>query len=282
MSTACESTPSCGWRILRLGLEARVRERTRELETANRLLRTVVDHLPDAVTIRDVRGATCLANEAARRLPSPDGAALASRPEPGAWSDLATEAVEDLAVVRTGEPLVERAESLGDRHFVVSKYAVRDGLGQVSGVLDVRRDVTDARRQDETRRQMEQRLQDAQKLQSLGVLTGGIAHDFNNLLTGVLGATSLIRLEPAVRLASTGTSRRSRLPRHRPRNCADKCWRTRARADQVVEAGDVNRLVQEAIPLIRSSASRQVDLRLGLAGWSLPFEGDLPRSGRSS
>jgi two-component system, cell cycle sensor histidine kinase and response regulator CckA len=50
------------------------------------------------------------------------------------------------------------------------------------------RDVTE-------RKNMEVELLHAQKMEAIGTLAGGIAHDFNNLLTGIIGHTSLMRLE---------------------------------------------------------------------------------------
>ncbi len=56
--------------------------------------------------------------------------------------------------------------------------------------LQVATDITERRRIDEE-------LQRVEKLESVGVLAGGIAHDFNNLLTGILGNTSLLKLQTA-------------------------------------------------------------------------------------
>ena len=264
---------------LRLDLERRVQERTRELESSNLLLRAVTEHLPDAISVRDRSGVHRFANSAARRL---QGAGVVGETPDRLWpAELAAqERSEDADVLATGEPLRERALVVGvngadgERHLVISKYPVRNAAGEVIGVLDVRRDVTEARRQQQSRLEIEQRLQDAQKLQSLGVLTGGIAHDFNNLLTGVLGAAGLARLD----IDDPG-----RLDAHlsqiesSARQGSDLCRQLLAYAGRsrlLIERVELNTLVRQVLPLLRLSASRQIEIRLALAPMPLPFDGD--------
>ncbi len=263
---------------LRLGLERRVRDRTRELESSNILLRAVTDHLPDAVCIRDVDGVHRFANASARQrrgVPLVGERNAAILPADVA----AREDAEDAEVLRSGTPVIERPETVispngTDRHIVVSKYAVRTDAGDVVGLLDVRRDVTEARRQQKGRLEMEQRLQHAQKLQSLGVLTGGIAHDFNNLLTGVLGSVSLLRL---------GGADPSRAEHHlatiesSAQQASDLCRQLLAyagRAPLLIERLEMNALVRAALPLIRLSASRDIELQLALTPDPLLIDGD--------
>jgi PAS domain S-box-containing protein len=60
--------------------------------------------------------------------------------------------------------------------------------GQVEGVIEYVRDIT------ETKRAQEERLR-LSNLESLATLAGGIAHDFNNILTAILGNIGLAGLE---------------------------------------------------------------------------------------
>jgi len=64
---------------------------------------------------------------------------------------------------------------------------IRDGDGNIAGVVLVFRDVTEKKRMDEE-------LQKMSKLESVGILAGGIAHDFNNILAAVLGNVSLAKM----------------------------------------------------------------------------------------
>ena len=65
---------------------------------------------------------------------------------------------------------------------------LRDGDGQVVGLLGIMADMT-------PQRHLEQQLRQASKLEAIGRLAGGIAHDFNNMLTAIMGHVEFIAAE---------------------------------------------------------------------------------------
>ncbi len=80
------------------------------------------------------------------------------------------------------------------------RYHIRaqhDSVGNISGVLAMVEDISDAVAAEEERKKLTAQLQQAQKMEAIGRLAGGIAHDFNNLLTGITGNVSLAMLDLA-------------------------------------------------------------------------------------
>ncbi len=70
---------------------------------------------------------------------------------------------------------------------------VSSRLFELSGrltVLDVVRDITERRRNEEERIQLENQFREAQKMEAVGRLAGGVAHDINNVLGAIMGLTS--------------------------------------------------------------------------------------------
>jgi PAS domain S-box-containing protein len=73
---------------------------------------------------------------------------------------------------------------------------LRDGDGELIGVLSSGEDVTALRQAEAERQRMEANMQHMQKLESLGVMAGGVAHEFNNLLSVVMGNADLAAQGP--------------------------------------------------------------------------------------
>jgi len=69
--------------------------------------------------------------------------------------------------------------------------------GEVTGIIEVGRDITEKLRLEEEEKEFRARLFQQQKDQSIALIAKGIAHDFNNLLGTVIGNVDLLQMGTA-------------------------------------------------------------------------------------
>ena len=58
--------------------------------------------------------------------------------------------------------------------------------------LELRNEIAERQRAEETRQRLEDRLFQAQKMETVGKLAGGVAHEFNSILTAIIGQTEVL------------------------------------------------------------------------------------------
>ena len=193
-------------------LGERVRERTAELEEANRRLvgemrerervgralaqseeryRRLVEQSPEAVMIES-RNRICFANVAALRL------LRATRMDQVVHRSLADflpveeREKRDEALAAMAQP--DGTVPLHDEKWVCLDGVVRDVQSAAVPVTYEGSPATQYMALDVTAvRRLQAELLNSRKLESLGVFAGGIAHAFNNLITGILGKTHLTK-----------------------------------------------------------------------------------------
>jgi signal transduction histidine kinase len=177
-------------------VEAELQHRRRQGEQSERLLRLIIESVPDAVAVIDNRGEFLLWNQTAepvvRTLLGDPGDAGGIRP--GFFlTDRSTRfdgLAERLQQVARGDPL-ERLELLL-RHqahpegcyFSISARPLRDASGSAHGAVAVFHDTT-------AQRSAQEHLMISDRLASLGMLAAGIAHEINNPLAAVMANIAL-------------------------------------------------------------------------------------------
>ncbi len=185
---------------LNLSLQAKIGERTRELERAlvrlgetERSFELLVDGVTDyALFMLDPTGNIVSWNAGARRIKGYEANEIIGRhfsvfytPE-----DIAAETPARGLRTASREGRFEtegwRIRKDGSRFWAnVVIDPIRD-RGELVGFAKITRDITE-------RRATEERLRHAQKMEAVGQFTGGAAHDFNNLLMAILGSLDLLR-----------------------------------------------------------------------------------------
>ena len=127
------------------------------------LIRTLIDAVPDPIFCKDREGRYLLHNAADRALFGPTVQTCIGKTVlelPGSQEIAALYHADDMAVIRTGEPTVNREEpfvTLDGRKgwFLTSKFPVRDEAGHIIGLVGIARDIT-------AMKQATEQLKDAQ------------------------------------------------------------------------------------------------------------------------
>lgn len=180
------------------------------------------------------------------------------------------------------EAVKERGKARQERAEVPSRWEVKlltksgeerwvDYVGTLfeyggrPAVLGTAVDITERKRAEEERQNLEVQVQHAQKLESLGILAGGIAHDFNNLLTGILGSASLAIMKVSEDSPAQEQLERILTAAEKAAELTNQMLAYAGKGHFVMGPLDVNQLVEEVIPLVRTSISKKTTLRQSFA-----------------
>jgi PAS domain S-box-containing protein len=143
------------------------RKRTEEtLERERNQLRTLLDHLPDCIYIKDTESRFVAANLAVARLMGADAPdELIGKTDRDFYpAGPATEySADERELMRTGKPLVNKDEphvdSAGNpRAVLTTKVPFRDSQGQIVGLVGITRDITERKQAEEQLRLAQQQL----------------------------------------------------------------------------------------------------------------------------
>lgn len=180
-------------------LEAKVQERTAELEQQRIFLRQVIDLNPSFIFAKDRAGRFTLVNQALAEAYGTTVEGLLGRTD----ADF-NQNVEEVEAFRRADTEVfdSGIEKFIPEEFVTDaagnvrwlqtiKRPMSPQNGSVTQMLGVATDITQRKRAEQALRDSEEMLRQAQKMESIGTLAGGIAHDFNNLMTAVTGYSEL-------------------------------------------------------------------------------------------
>ncbi len=178
--------------------------RTEEALAVERsLLRTLVEHLPDAVYVKDAAGRKTLSNPADfHNMGADSEAEVLGKTDFELFPRDLAEAfyADDQHVLQTGQPILNREEGItrsdGTRgRQLTSKIPVRDGAGQVIGLVGIGHDITERKQAEEIVRWAGQRYRSLfEEAPLMYIITrsqegGPIIADCNRAFTDTLGYT---------------------------------------------------------------------------------------------
>lgn len=160
--------------------------------------------------------------------------------------------------------LAQSAKEIEEQGLAVAKIPISGAteireLGQVLEQM-----VTSLSTAEEKRINLEKQMLHVQKLESLGVLAGGIAHDFNNILLAITGNADM-----ALRRISKDASPVEHLQRikqavEKAAALARQMLAYSGKGKFLVESLDLNQLLEEMLPMLEISISKNAALHLSL------------------
>jgi len=204
-------------------LEEAVAEQTRDLQTANQMLRReiterkraeealqyeqqllqiLMDSVPDTIYFKDRESCFTRINRAQAHvlgLEHPDQA-VGKHDREFFPRELADQYhADEQRVITTGEPLIGSIEAVtradGERRWVsTTKVPIRNANDEIVGTVGISRDITERREAEERAREHLAELTHVARLSTMGEMAAGIAHELNQPLSAILNYAEGVRL----------------------------------------------------------------------------------------
>ncbi|MEW6427597.1 MAG: PAS domain S-box protein [Thermodesulfobacteriota bacterium] len=177
----------------------------KKVREAGMFLQHVLDGVGDCVMVIDRQYRVLMMNAAARRLhslpevlPQPLYCYAVShhRQEPCSGADHPCP-LRDLFAGGKPKRVVHRhfRHDGSDCHLEIAASPITDDQGNVVGIVEAGRDVSEKVRIASERRRLEARIRRQHKDRSVATLARGMAHDFNNLLATVQGNVEILEMD---------------------------------------------------------------------------------------
>ena len=187
---------------------ARIFTETKQAEEAlakeRRLLRTVIDNIPDQIFALDRESRYTLANMSdASILGVSETETLVGKDEFDFYpSELASlYQANNLAIIESGQPLINHEEPSLDsdgnpRVILTSKIPLHDSQGQVIGLVGIARDITGQKKFEKTLEEAKQKAEIANQAKS--AFLANMSHEIRTPMNAILGFSQLLLRDPSI------------------------------------------------------------------------------------
>jgi PAS domain S-box-containing protein len=162
-----------------------------------------------------------------------------------------------------------------------TEYAVEIGAspiigsdGEVSGIIEVGRDITEKLRLDKEEKEFRARLFQQQKDRSIALIAKGIAHDFNNLLGTVIGNVDLLQMGSAPKEDECGIVEAIGSAAHRMSDLTTQLLAYAKGGTYKLERFVLNSLILQTLKFSHSGVTSKVGISHNLAKDLWPILGD--------
>jgi two-component system, sensor histidine kinase and response regulator len=174
------------------------RKRTEEaLSAEGRLLRKLIDNMPDRIYVKDAASRWIVANQAlATHMGAKNPEELLGKTDFDYYSEELAKAFfsKEQAVIQSGEALINHEErtvdSEGNAKWVsTSKVPLRDKSGKVVGIMGIGRDISKRRAAEEALQVAKEAAEAASRSKS--EFLANMSHEIRTPMNGILGMTEL-------------------------------------------------------------------------------------------